>query len=70
MMKKTESVNRKLPVQSLAKSTQNSWLSSQAVHHLATCLLSYLPDIAQCLQRKMHKLSLTQKLEFKLSTHF
>ena len=40
------------PAQSLAKSSQNSWLPAQTIYHLTTCLLSYLPDVAQCLHRK------------------
>lgn len=44
-------ITKQQPVQSLAKSPQNSRLPAQTVYNLSTCLLSYLPDIAQCLHR-------------------
>jgi hypothetical protein len=44
-------ITEQLPVQSLAKSSQNSRLPAQTIYNLTTCLLSYLPDIAQCLHR-------------------
>lgn len=49
--KPRKKITEQLPVQSLAKSSQNSRLPAQTIYNLTTCLLGYLPDIAQCLQR-------------------